>query len=55
MIDSSVKIRKQYLLEEIHPVVKYDNIVHESIIYFVEIGKGIIQCDLIRLNPLFSR
>ncbi|CAC5372988.1 unnamed protein product [Mytilus coruscus] len=59
-LDSSpVKIRKNYLLGEIHPVVKYDNFVHEDrhssnissstegISNWVEIGKGISQGDLI--------
>lgn len=54
-----VKIRKNYLIGEIHPVVKYDNFVYEDrhssdvssstegISNWVEIGKGISQGDLI--------
>ncbi|CAC5379934.1 unnamed protein product [Mytilus coruscus] len=59
-LDSSpVKIRKNYLLGEIHPVIKYDNFVHEDrnsynissltdgINNWVEIGKGISPGDVI--------
>ncbi|CAC5373041.1 unnamed protein product [Mytilus coruscus] len=54
-----VKIRKNYLLGEIHPVIKYDNFVYEDrnsynifsstdgLNNWVEIGKGISQGDVI--------
>ncbi|CAC5397868.1 unnamed protein product [Mytilus coruscus] len=59
-LDSSpVKIRKNFLLGEIHPVIKYDNFVYEDrnsynifsstdgLNNWVEIGKGISRGDVI--------